>query len=82
MPYLALRFLRRPLVVAPRHPIDSGRRRSRQPDEPFAVFVGVLAFGWLWGAVGLILGVPILMVVKTVCDRVEELKPVGEFLGA
>jgi predicted PurR-regulated permease PerM len=50
--------------------------------SPFAVFVGVLAFGWLWGAVGLILGTPILMVVKAVCDRVEELKPVGEFLGA
>jgi predicted PurR-regulated permease PerM len=55
-------------------------RASRM--SPFAVFVGVLAFGWLWGAVGLILGTPILMVVKTVCDRVEELKPVGEFLGA
>ena len=55
-------------------------RASRM--STFAVFVGVLAFGWLWGAVGLILGTPILMVVKTVCDRVEELKPVGEFLGA
>jgi predicted PurR-regulated permease PerM len=55
-------------------------RASRM--SPFAVFVGVLAFGWLWGAVGLLLGTPILMVVKTVCDRVEELKPVGEFLGA
>ncbi len=50
--------------------------------SPFAVFVGVLAFGWLWGPVGLILGTPILMVVKTICDRVDELKPVGEFLGA
>jgi predicted PurR-regulated permease PerM len=55
-------------------------RASRM--SPFAVFIGVLAFGWLWGAVGLILGTPILMVVKTVCDRVEELKPIGEFLGA
>ena len=55
-------------------------RASRM--SPFAVFVGVLTFGWLWGAVGLILGTPILMVVKTVCDRVDELKPVGEFLGA
>ena len=54
-------------------------RASRM--SPFAVFVGVLAFGWLWGAPGLILGTPILMVVKAVCDRVEELKPVGEFLG-
>ncbi|MBV9891809.1 MAG: AI-2E family transporter [Rhizobacter sp.] len=55
-------------------------RASRM--SPFAVFVGVLAFGWLWGPAGLILGTPILMVTKTVCDRVDELRPVGEFLGA
>jgi predicted PurR-regulated permease PerM len=46
------------------------------------VFVGVLAWGWLWGLPGLLLGVPILMVVKAVCDRVEDLKPVGELLGS
>ena len=50
--------------------------------NPVAIFVGVLAWGWLWGAVGLLLGVPILMVIKAICDRVEDLKPVGEFLGA
>ncbi|MEO7152935.1 MAG: AI-2E family transporter [Burkholderiaceae bacterium] len=49
--------------------------------NPVAVFVGVLAWGWIWGAWGLLLGVPILMVVKTVCDRVDDLKPVGELLG-
>jgi predicted PurR-regulated permease PerM len=49
--------------------------------SPVAVFVGVLAWGWLWGGWGLILGVPILMVVKTVCDRIEGLKPIGELLG-
>ncbi len=46
------------------------------------VFVGVLAFGWLWGLWGLVLGMPILLMVKTVCDRVDDLKPVGELLGA
>jgi predicted PurR-regulated permease PerM len=50
--------------------------------NPVAVFVGVLAFGWLWGIWGLLLGVPILLIVKTVCDHVEGLKPVGELLGA
>jgi predicted PurR-regulated permease PerM len=45
------------------------------------VFVGVLAWGWLWGVWGLLLGVPILMIVKVVCDHVEDLKPVGELLG-
>lgn len=50
--------------------------------NPVAIFVGVLAWGWLWGPVGLLLGVPILMVIKAICDRVDDLKPVGEFLGA
>jgi predicted PurR-regulated permease PerM len=46
-----------------------------------AVFVGVLAWGWLWGLWGLLLGMPILMAVKAVCDRVDPLKPIGELLG-
>jgi predicted PurR-regulated permease PerM len=49
--------------------------------NPVAVFIGVLAWGWLWGVWGLLLGIPILMVVKAICDRVEHLKPVGELLG-
>jgi predicted PurR-regulated permease PerM len=50
--------------------------------SPVAVFVGLLAWGWLWGVWGLLLGVPILMMVKAVCDRVDDLKPIGEFLGS
>jgi len=50
--------------------------------NPVAVFVGVLAWGWLWGLPGLILAVPILVAVKAVCDRVDDLKPVGEILGS
>ncbi|MBX3652904.1 MAG: AI-2E family transporter [Ramlibacter sp.] len=50
--------------------------------NPVAVFVGVLAWGWLWGVWGLLLGIPILMAVKAICDRVDDLKPVGELLGA
>ena len=46
-----------------------------------SVFVGVLAFGWLWGVWGLLLGVPILTTVKAVCDRVEDFQPIGELLG-
>jgi predicted PurR-regulated permease PerM len=49
--------------------------------SPVTVFIGVLAWGWLWGLPGLLLGVPILMAVKAVCDRVDDLKPVGELLG-
>jgi predicted PurR-regulated permease PerM len=46
-----------------------------------SVFVGVLFWGWLWGVWGLLLGIPIMMVIKAVCDRVDHLKPVGELLG-
>jgi predicted PurR-regulated permease PerM len=50
--------------------------------NPVAIFVGVFAWGWLWGVWGLLLAVPILVVIKAICDRVDDLKPVGEFLGA
>ena len=49
--------------------------------NPVAVFIGVLGWGWLWGVWGLLLGIPILMGVKAVCDRVDDLKPIGELLG-
>lgn len=47
-----------------------------------AVFVGVFFFGWLWGGWGLLLGLPILAVVKSISDRVEHLRPVSELLSA
>ena len=55
-------------------------RASRM--NPVAIFVGVLAWGWLWGIWGLLLGAPLLMVVKAVCDRVDDFNPIGELLGA
>lgn len=55
-------------------------RTSRM--NPVAVFVGLLAWGWLWGVWGLLLGLPILMIVKAVCDRIDDLNPIGDFLGA
>lgn len=54
-------------------------RTSRM--NPLAVFVGVIFWGWLWGVWGLLLGIPIMMVIKAICDRVEDLQPVGELLG-
>lgn len=54
-------------------------RASRM--NPVVIFVGVLAWGWLWGIWGLLLGPPLLMVAKAICDRIEDLRPVGELLG-
>jgi predicted PurR-regulated permease PerM len=46
-----------------------------------AIFVGLLFWGWIWDIWGMLLAVPILMVMKVVCDHVEELHGVGELLG-
>ena len=46
-----------------------------------AVFVGLLFWGWVWNVWGMLLAVPMLMVVKSICDRVDDLKPFGELLG-
>ncbi len=54
-------------------------RTSRM--NPVVIFVGVLAWGWLWGLWGLLMGAPLLMAVKAVCDRVDDFKAVGELLG-
>jgi len=46
-----------------------------------AVFVSVMFWGWMWGAIGLVLGVPILMMVKTIADHVESLSSLSELLA-
>jgi predicted PurR-regulated permease PerM len=45
-----------------------------------AVFVGLLFWSWAWGVWGMLLAVPMMMSIKVICDRVEDLKPVGRFL--
>ncbi|MDK8464235.1 AI-2E family transporter [Marinobacter sp. SS13-12] len=46
-----------------------------------AIFLGLLFWGWLWGPVGLIVATPVLMIIKTLCDHVSNLRAVGELLG-
>lgn len=45
------------------------------------LFIALLFFGWMWGIAGLLLGAPLIAIIKVICDRVESLKPVGELLG-
>ena len=46
-----------------------------------AIFVGLLFWGWVWNVWGMLLAVPMLMVMKAVCDHVEDFKGVGELLS-
>jgi predicted PurR-regulated permease PerM len=49
--------------------------------NPVAIFVGLLFWSWVWGIWGTVLAVPMLMMIKALCDHVEDLQPIGELLG-
>jgi len=59
-------------------PLLMGRTSSM---NRIAVFAGLLFWSWVWGAWGMMLAVPMMMVIKVICDRVESLQPVGHLLG-
>jgi len=46
-----------------------------------AIFTGLLFWSWVWGVWGTVLAVPMLMMIKAVCDHIEDLQPIGELLG-
>ncbi len=46
-----------------------------------AIFASLLFWSWMWGVWGMLLAVPMLMATKAVCDHVEELQPLADFLG-
>ncbi|MBB3118580.1 AI-2E family transporter [Pseudoduganella violacea] len=46
-----------------------------------AVFVSLLFWGWLWGVWGLLLGVPLIVIVKVVAERIEGMEVLAELLG-
>jgi predicted PurR-regulated permease PerM len=54
---------------------------SRLRLNPLAVTIALLVWAWLWGAVGLILAVPITAAIKIIFDHVQPLKPFSAWLG-
>jgi predicted PurR-regulated permease PerM len=63
-------FLLTPLLI--------GRASSM---NQVAVFAGLLFWSWIWGVWGILLAVPMMMVIKAICDHVEPLQPVGHLMG-
>jgi predicted PurR-regulated permease PerM len=59
-------------------PLVVGNRLSL---NPVAIFIWLLLWGWLWGIPGTLLAVPLLAVIKIICDNIVPLAPMGEFLG-
>jgi predicted PurR-regulated permease PerM len=65
--YLVLHTVESQLVT----PIVLGKRMSL---SPLVLILALMVFGWLWGIIGLLLAVPLLVCVKLVLARVEGLE--------
>ncbi len=49
--------------------------------NPAVILIWLIIWGWMWGVVGALLAFPMLTVFKILCDHIDELSPIGEFLG-
>jgi predicted PurR-regulated permease PerM len=49
--------------------------------NPLVIILSLLFWGWLWGPVGALLAVPILVIAKTVCEHVERLQKLADFIS-
>jgi predicted PurR-regulated permease PerM len=54
--------------------------RAARMNAP-AVFISLLFWGMIWGGWGLLLAVPVMVAIKSVCDNFDRLKPIGALLG-
>ena len=59
-------------------PILTGRSLTL---NPVMIFISMLLWAWIWGVVGALMAVPILMTFKIFCDHVQSLHGVGEFVS-
>lgn len=60
-------------------PLVVGRRLEL---NAVAIFIAVAFWSWLWGFIGALIAVPLLVVVKVFCDHFETLQSFGNFLAA
>jgi len=50
--------------------------------SPLVVLISLLAWGWIWGFVGLILAVPMMAIIKIICKNIPALVPISVLLGS
>jgi predicted PurR-regulated permease PerM len=72
--YLSLNLLEEYVLL----PLVLGRRLML---NPVVVLVWMIFWGWLWGVPGALMAVPLLAIVKIICDRIQSLAAFGEFIG-
>jgi predicted PurR-regulated permease PerM len=48
--------------------------------NPLVVTIALLVWAWIWGAMGLILAIPIMGALKIICDHIATLRPFGAWM--
>jgi predicted PurR-regulated permease PerM len=59
-------------------PVLVGRRLAL---NPVTLFLGIAFWGWLWGVVGMLFAVPLMVAVKIFCSHIDGLATVSDFLS-
>ena len=49
--------------------------------NPLVVTIALMFWGMLWGALGLLLAIPLTAALKALCDHIDTLRPYGRLLG-
>lgn len=49
--------------------------------SPFVIIVSLSFWGWLWGFTGLVVGVPMMVILKIICENFSILEPLAVMLG-
>jgi predicted PurR-regulated permease PerM len=49
--------------------------------NPVALLISIAFWFWIWGIPGAFIAVPLVATFKILCDHIETLRPIGEFLG-
>lgn len=49
--------------------------------NPVIIFVSIFFWGWLWGAVGVLLAVPLMTVIQVVLKQIPRLRPVYKVIA-
>jgi predicted PurR-regulated permease PerM len=72
--YLGLNLLEEYVCV----PLVIGKRLML---NPVVLFIWLIFWGWLWSVPGALMAVPLLAIVKIVCDHLKPLAAIAEFIG-
>jgi predicted PurR-regulated permease PerM len=73
--YLAFHMLESAFIT----PLVLGRRLEL---NAVAILIALAFAGWMWGIIGAVIAVPLLVVIKVFCDHFDELSTFGDFLSA